>query len=396
MEISDRQDTHEKKGVILIADDNPNNIRILYGMLEEEGYSVRVTLDGNQALESIAEDEPDLLLLDINMPGMNGYEVCRILKASPSTQHIPVIFISALDTPVDKVTAFSCGGVDYITKPFQINEVIARVETHLRLHQLQLNLTKLVAERTSELETALKQLNIAHKRLELLNRTKSEFLSMISHEMRTPLNGVLGLTDLVMDGCVDSDTINEIKPMYAQAKKRMLDLLNDSMNLDRIEVMEGEITCAKISAQDLIESFRSGLDSTRFTVELIKPKEPVDQDTLCLDKILVLRCLHNIAQMADLCRNSGIVKITAQCDQEVLLMVFPLMHCDIPVSKLRAVFDLDSSVRNQSRFDPLGLRPVVTMKTLSLFQGTIDIQHVAPDNAPEIHLTLPFEIAYSR
>ena len=392
MENSDRQDTRQPKGVILITDDNPNNIRILYGMLEEEGYSVRVTLDGNQALESIAADKPDLLLLDINMPGMNGYEVCRILKASEETAHIPVIFISALDSPIDKVTAFSCGGVDYITKPFQINEVMARVATHLRLYRLQMELEELVAERTLELQKTLTQLEIAHKRLELLNQTKSEFLSMISHEMRTPLNGILGLTDLVMDECVDGETINEIKPMYAQAKKRMLNLLTDSMNLDRLEITGSEIVCSRIPASELINSFRDELDHSKFNVELPNSDKTEIQRRLFLDEVLALRCLHTVAKMCDLCRKSETIKITARCTYDNLMFVFPLLHCNEPIEKLREIFDLNSTARNQSRFDPLGLSPVVTMKTLSLFDGTLDVRQANPDSSPEICIALPFEI----
>ena len=391
MEDPDRQDTHPSKGVILVTDDNPNNIRILYGMLEEEGFLVRVALDGNQAIESIAADKPDLLLLDINMPGMNGYDVCRTLKASEDTAHIPVIFISALDSPFDKVTAFSCGGVDYITKPFQINEVMARVATHLRLHKLQMELENLVAERTLELQKALQQLGIAHKRLELLNQTKSEFLSMISHEMRTPLNGILGLADLVMDEGIDNETIREIKPMYAQAKKRMLDLLTDSANLDQLEIAAGEVVCSRLPASKLIDSFRDGLDPSKFKVEFPPSDETEIQRCLYLDEIPVLRGLHTVAEMSDLCRGSETIKITARCTHDKLLFVFPLLHCEEPTEKLHEIFRLNSATRNQSQFDPLGLSPVVAIKTLSLFEGTLDIRQASPNSAPEICVALPFE-----
>lgn len=126
---------------ILIVDDTPANLRLLSQMLTEQGYGVRAVTSGARALASARAAPPDLVLLDIKMPGMNGYEVCEHLKADPLTRHIPVIFISALDEIQDKVQAFAVGGVDYITKPFQFKEVLARTETHLSLRKLQKQLS---------------------------------------------------------------------------------------------------------------------------------------------------------------------------------------------------------------------------------------------------------------
>ncbi len=116
---------------ILLVDDNPQNLAALTRILTEHGYRVRTAINGQVALKSLQNMAPDLVLLDIRMPGMDGYEVCREVKKNPATQDIPVLFLSALDDPVDKVKAFDAGGVDYITKPFQTDEVVARVETHL-------------------------------------------------------------------------------------------------------------------------------------------------------------------------------------------------------------------------------------------------------------------------
>ncbi len=122
---------------ILIVDDTPANLRLLSQMLTLRGHSVRAVTSGSRALSSAQMSVPDLILLDIKMPEMNGYDVCQRLKADPQTRDVPVIFISALDELQDKVHAFAVGGVDYITKPFQVEEVVARVETHLALRRLQ-------------------------------------------------------------------------------------------------------------------------------------------------------------------------------------------------------------------------------------------------------------------
>jgi len=139
---------------VVIVDDNPNNLRLLSGMLEQAGFKVRPGLNGEMALRSIRLNPTDLILLDIRMPGMDGYEVCRRLKEDERTREIPVIFISALQETQDKLAAFRAGGVDYVTKPFQMEEVIARVRTHVQLHCMQQRLEHIVDQRTAELREA--------------------------------------------------------------------------------------------------------------------------------------------------------------------------------------------------------------------------------------------------
>ena len=127
----------ESLGDILVVDDMPSNLRLLSQTLAEKGYGVRTVTSGLRALESARTSPPDLILLDVRMPDMDGYEVCAQLKKDERTAQIPIIFISALDQVEDKVQAFQFGGVDYITKPFQVEEVLARTETHLSLRRLQ-------------------------------------------------------------------------------------------------------------------------------------------------------------------------------------------------------------------------------------------------------------------
>lgn len=127
-------------GDVLIVDDVPENLTVLKQMLEEQNYRVRPAINGEIALRAVNSSPPEIILLDIRMPGMDGYEFCRRLKSVESTKSIPVIFISALDELNDKVKAFSLGGVDYITKPLQEEEVIARVRTHLTIRRLQQSL----------------------------------------------------------------------------------------------------------------------------------------------------------------------------------------------------------------------------------------------------------------
>ncbi|MEM7062318.1 MAG: EAL domain-containing protein [Cyanobacteria bacterium P01_B01_bin.77] len=149
---------------ILIVDDVPPNLDFLSTVLTQEGYKVRSAINGQVAIKIAQAAQPDLILLDIKMPGMDGYEVCRILKANPLTQAIPVIFLSALDQAGDKVKAFGLGGVDYIPKPFQAEELLARIGNHLKLQAAQSEVQKLNAEleqrviqRTSQLEQEISE-----------------------------------------------------------------------------------------------------------------------------------------------------------------------------------------------------------------------------------------------
>jgi len=127
----------DTKNVILIVDDTPENLRVLGDMLDQQGYEVRIATSGPNALENATAAPPDLILLDILMPGMDGYEVCRRLKENDKLRRIPVIFISALAMPDQKTRAFQEGAADFVTKPFQAEEVVARVQTHLQVAQME-------------------------------------------------------------------------------------------------------------------------------------------------------------------------------------------------------------------------------------------------------------------
>ena len=171
------------KGDILVIDDTPDNLRLLSTMLTEQGYKVRKALSGQMALRSAQTVLPDLVLLDINMPEMNGYEVCTQLKADEQTRDVPVIFISALDDVWDKVKAFSVGGVDYISKPFQREEVLARVENQLKLRSLTLQLVEQNTRLQQEIWDRIK----AEESMRLLVE-REKLLSQIAQRIRQSLD----------------------------------------------------------------------------------------------------------------------------------------------------------------------------------------------------------------
>ncbi|MGL5508823.1 MAG: sensor histidine kinase [Microcoleaceae cyanobacterium] len=172
---------------IMIVDDTPDNLQVLFTMLNEHGYEVRRVLNGQQAMNAIATDPPELILLDIMMPELNGYEVCTRLKSQANTCHIPIIFLSALDEAVDRVRGFEVGGADYITKPFHIQEVIARVENQLTI----IRQRRQLLEQNENLQKLNQELSRSNQELE-------EFAHVVSHELLQPLTSIKALSQLLL------------------------------------------------------------------------------------------------------------------------------------------------------------------------------------------------------
>lgn len=219
---------------ILVVDDTPANLRLLVNLLAENAYKVRAVPSGKLALAGIKQSMPDLILLDIMMPEMNGYEVCEQLKANPETQEIPVIFISAINDVLDKVKAFAVGGVDYITKPFQVEEVLARVKTHLENRFLQQSLqdkNKQLGRALAELQAAQNQLILSEKMAAL-----GQLVANIAHEINTPLGAIRASSD---NSAKALEEFLEVLPklfeeLSGDRQKYFLALIDKSINTNNI------------------------------------------------------------------------------------------------------------------------------------------------------------------
>lgn len=239
------------KANILIVDDTPANLRLLTGILAEHGYKVRAAPDGTLALQAAQSDPPDLILLDIRMPGMDGYVVCVQLKADERTRDIPVIFLSALSEAMDKVKAFSVGGVDYVTKPFQTTEVLARVETHLALRNLQKSLEQQIAE------------------LDAFART-------VAHDLKNPLALLSGYTELLAQELADTQdkaTLKYIKGIMKTSSK-MATIVDELLLLASVRQVD-EVTLEPLDMASIVARAQERLVTViaEHQAEVILPQE---------------------------------------------------------------------------------------------------------------------------
>lgn len=285
---------------ILIVDDTHANLQLLGGMLKDRGHKVRPAPSGKMALQAALQSPPDLILLDIDMPEMNGYEVCAQLKRQDQTREIPVIFISALSETIDKVMAFGVGGVDYITKPFQFEEVDARVAAHLKLRRLQFDLA-----------TANEELRRSNEDLRRLQQLRDNLTHMIVHDLRSPLTGVLGAFDMVefeeKSLCSNS---RKMLDLGRSAGRQILGMINSLLDISKIEAGELQPRCAQC---DLVAAVREavhllgGLEGKR-AISIESLEEPV---LLAFDRELVIRLVQNlIGNAVKFTGPTGTIRIT--------------------------------------------------------------------------------------
>lgn len=404
------------KADILIVDDTPENLRLLSVMLIEQGYGVRRVISGELALDAARIKPPDLILLDIMMPEINGYEVCQRLKANQQTSEIPVIFLSVLNEALDKVKAFAVGGIDYITKPFQIEEVVARIEHQLTIQNLQKQLKEQnqqlqqeiciseaailrcqqaeiaqqklnrelearVEERTAELKQANEHLLKLQAELreslaqeKELNEFKSRIISTISHEYRTPLTTIAtsaGILERYQHKLSQQKQLVHFQRIQS-ALKHLTSLVNDVLFLNKAELEKVQLNLTNLDlitfCSELVEEQKL-VASNRQTIEFTYQG---DCSWSIWDESRLRQILTNLLSNAiKYSPEGGVIEVQLSCQNQGITLNIKDQGIGIPVECQARLFESFHRGNNVGSIQGIGLGLSIVKKCVELYRGQI-------------------------
>ncbi|MCP4698353.1 MAG: response regulator [Gammaproteobacteria bacterium] len=318
------------KPKILVVDDKLTNLAFLDMILEKDGFDVLLAKSGEVALETAKKSKPDLILLDVTMPGWDGYETCRHLKEEAGLAKIPVLFVSALTAKEDKLRGFKAGGVDFVSKPFQEEELLARVHTHIELYGLRKDLELGIVHRDAQLafyETDFGK-KIARYNAELIqskdaaeaaNLAKSQFLANMSHELRTPMNAIIGYSEMLQEDAADmgcEETVPDLEKIGAAAR-HLLGLINEVLDLSKIESGKMQVHAESFEVQTLINEVIATSrplvekNNNELQVRNTGPLGKMRSDLTKLHQIL-LNLMSNAAKFT----KNGIIRLESRREKE--------------------------------------------------------------------------------
>jgi light-regulated signal transduction histidine kinase (bacteriophytochrome) len=420
-------------GNILVVDDTPENLRLLSTMLTHRGYAPRCVINGQMALRACNSNPPDLILLDIMMPEMNGYEVCQHLKSEPKTREIPVIFISAKDEVFDKVNAFAVGAVDYISKPFQFEEVLARIESHLTLRNLQKQLKEqnvlLLEEITSRLavektlyeknqilqeeisnrlavEKALQEQNLLLQQ-EISNRKRAEsallksnqelarsnaeleqFAYVASHDLQAPLATIASYAQLLekrYKDQLDSQAIKFITNIV-QGCTRMQTLIDDLLEYSRVGRSQKPFELADCNhvVQQAIANLQGAIRNAQAVVTYSELPEVMG------DISQLVQLFQNLLGNAIKYRHDAppTVYITASQHEENWLFSVSDNGIGIAPQHQERIFQIFQRLHTQREYSGTGIGLAICQKIVERHGGSMWVES-EPGQGSTFHFTLP-------
>jgi len=387
---------------ILIVDDNPHNLKVLSQQIKDAGWRVAIAKNGETAIAQAKRQPPVLILLDVLMPVIDGFETCKRLKSIPETREIPIIFMTALTDTENKVKGFAVGGVDYITKPFQEQEVIARINLHTKLYFLTKKLEtqneileERVNEKTAELLQSLCQLQEAKAGLERsfeevkkakeiaesADRAKSEFLGNMSHELLTPLNAIIGYSELLpfIDKNLSPRVIEGLQSIHS-AGQELSDLVNNILTISEAEKNNLELHPESFDLGKLLQEVLE-----KIQVQAAENNNQLEAKlgevlTIYADRSKVRQILEQILDNAYKFTHNGTIALTlsrrSDLDKPSIMIEVQDTGIGIPEDYLNSIFlpftQVDGSIRR--RYNGAGLGLAIAQTLCQLVGGEITVK----------------------
>ncbi len=373
----------EKNFTILIVDDTESNVRLLSFVLRQAGYNVLAAFNGKEALKLLNNRVPDLILMDVLMPDMTGFEVTAQIKQRNNFDATPIIYITALSDLDDKLKAFSTGGVDFITKPFQKEEVLARIKTHLFMLQL-------IKERDSRIELLKKQ----EKELKDLQEKKEELIRIVTHDIYTPLISIHGLADLIEESGSLTGDIKELNQLISNSSEKLIRLVDKILNEEGKFDIDIEVNPTPFSITEL---FQRVIDLHKpkailKNIELLKTISTSD-DIFVFDEIKIEIALNNLVSNALKFTPTGeSVFLIVKQREETLEIIIKDTGIGIPENLIPHLFNSETKkgTKGTDGENGRGLGLEIVQEYIQLNKGTIKV--ISEENkGTEFTIQLPLK-----
>jgi signal transduction histidine kinase len=335
-----------QEATIFVVEDDPTNLSVLFDYLTTMGFKVLAAQSGESALRKIAYARPDIILLDVILPGIDGFETCRRLKMDGATKDIPVIFITSLTEGVDKVRGFDVGGVDYITKPHHFGEMFARLNAHLIIRKQQ----KQLQEQNTRLQEQNTLVEQQREQLRELNRNKDKFFSIIAHDLKNPLIGFLSFVKLIEEDLENwnKDQIQKLLGQLRDSAENLSALIENLLTWSRIQRDMIDYLLQPIDLRLLIarniEILTPNAEQKQVTFQNSLQEEiSVDVDLHMLDTV-VRNLLSNAIKFTEV---GGTIKISATHDENTVNVAVSDTGIGIPEEKLSDLFRIDAKSQRE-------------------------------------------------